>query len=342
MNNATQPTHRSRMAARVCLVLACVLAAVPSWAAFENSDVEQPRDVRISFHRANVIRGKEIRLGEIANIEAKSEKQRKQLEVLVMGRTPAMGYRQRMYPSQIAAILRGLGIDDSNAVIETPKTVIIEREVQQVDLKRLAEAVRNAALDKISFPVEEAVIEDINLPDELTLNAGELRWDIEVRVPRDGVGNGSYNIDLLVSGDSERRISGVMRIDREVEVYEASRAVRRGETVSASICKPVVRRLSTVRGQALESGDFSGPLEAKRDMKPGQAMTWRNVARRLLVKRGQSVRMVLQSDDGMRISAVGQARDDGSMGDLVEVMNVSSGKRINAIVAGNRTVRVPF
>jgi flagella basal body P-ring formation protein FlgA len=62
----------------------------------------------------------------------------------------------------------------------------------------------------------------------------------------------------------------------------------------------------------------------------------------MLVRNGQTVRMLLESPSGLRIATQGQARSNGSLGDTVDVVNVSSGKRIQGVVAGEKVVQVAF
>ena len=51
---------------------------------------------------------------------------------------------------------------------------------------------------------------------------------------------------------------------------------------------------------------------------------------------------VLESAGGMRISTSGQARGNGSLGDRIDVINPTSGKIVQAVVAGEQLVKVPF
>lgn len=331
----------SRLLATLLFVAALCIAP-RALAAFENMDTDPEPDLRIRFRRVCVVRGKEVRLGDVADIETPDKRRAERLEHLSVGHSPAMGYRQRMHHVQLRAQLRSQGIDETNAVIECPDSIFVEREIQKLDIDALRAEIERQVLDRIAFDPSEAVIEDVNLPREVVMNAGEVSWKIDVRVPRREVGHGSFTAEVCVGGNLERRLSGTLRLDRRVEVYETARAARRDEPIRPECCKAVVRYLSELRGTPLTRDDFAGPLEARRSLKPGEVLTWLNVERRLMVKRGQAVRMVLESDEGMRITTVGQSRDNGSLGDLVEVMNINSGKRIQAVVAGNRVVRVPY
>ena len=71
-------------------------------------------------------------------------------------------------------------------------------------------------------------------------------------------------------------------------------------------------------------------------------LSWSNVERQVLVRRGGAVNLVLETAGGMRISTLGKSRANGALGDRVEVINLASGKRVNAIVAGRQMARIPF
>jgi flagella basal body P-ring formation protein FlgA len=128
----------------------------------------------------------------------------------------------------------------------------------------------------------------------------------------------------------------------EVEAPQTVKTVDRGQPVDMACCRLVRQRLSQLPNRALTSSDMGLTLRAKRNLAVGEFLSWADVGRDMLVQRGQTVRMVLESISGMRISTTGQARGNGSLGDMVEVVNVSSGKTIQGIVAGAQLVKVPF
>lgn len=77
------------------------------------------------------------------------------------------------------------------------------------------------------------------------------------------------------------------------------------------------------------------------DIKPNTAITRTMVKIIPVVKRRKPVKIVFK-DDLMRITTIGISEQDGMLGDLVKVRNVSSRQMIYARVIGDAMVRVEF
>jgi flagella basal body P-ring formation protein FlgA len=60
-----------------------------------------------------------------------------------------------------------------------------------------------------------------------------------------------------------------------------------------------------------------------------------------LVKNGDRVRIIAETS-GLRISAVGQAKQKGCQGELIQVVNLDSNKVIHARVVDAQTVKIDF
>ncbi|HUT26032.1 MAG TPA: flagellar basal body P-ring formation chaperone FlgA [Sumerlaeia bacterium] len=303
-------------------------------------------EATITFRPLSVVRKDEYTLGDVATVQAPDEAQRRRLESLVLGQSPGLGYRLTPHPRQIAASLERLGVTSAEASLSFPKQMAIEREVQEVNLVPFEGRIRDEVIAQLASQADpgRVIVERIQLPPSVTLVAGILSHRLDLRLPRRSVGSTSFVLELLVDGVSQKKFAGSLLVDREIDVLEATRAMKRGEVIRRGSLpvRKSARRLSQIRGAPLAEEDLSDMLRLSRDVGAGDALTWSCVKRQTLVKRGQPVRMVLQSAGGLYVATVGRARADGALGDTIEVENSSSGKRILAVVAGNQVVQVPF
>ena len=133
-------------------------------------------------------------------------------------------------------------------------------------------------------------------------------------------------------------------MDREVESLVCDKPLTRGQLLNPASCRIVRKRLSQLPNQPLAPTDLEAgsQLSARRNLQAGDALGWMDVERQVLVRRGQTVQMLLESSNGMRIALTGQARGNGALGDSIEVTNISSGKIVRGLVAGEQMVRVVF
>ena len=60
-----------------------------------------------------------------------------------------------------------------------------------------------------------------------------------------------------------------------------------------------------------------------------------------LVKRGDMVVIVAEAE-GLKVTAIGEVKSAGRLGERVKVVNLDSDKRLSARVMDNKTVKVEF
>ncbi|MDH3659717.1 MAG: flagellar basal body P-ring formation chaperone FlgA [Alphaproteobacteria bacterium] len=129
------------------------------------------------------------------------------------------------------------------------------------------------------------------------------------------------------------------RVQPLVSVPILARAVQRGDLISAADLdwKMVVPdALSNV--SLTDEAQLIG-AEARRRLSPGRVLTSRDVGPPRLVLRGKPVRVVY-ADDGLKLTALGTARDDGAFGEPVRVINPESRLEVQGIATGHQEVTV--
>ncbi len=105
--------------------------------------------------------------------------------------------------------------------------------------------------------------------------------------------------------------------------------------------------LDTRRVDALRERDAIPASEACRDhifarsVSSGRILTWRDVSRRALVRRGQVIE-VAAVDGSLSITMKALAMENGSAGDTVKVRNLDTKKEFNALVVADARAQVRF
>ena len=80
-------------------------------------------------------------------------------------------------------------------------------------------------------------------------------------------------------------------------------------------------------------------LASRRSLKPGMVLIDSMLVKPVLVKRGAAVNIVARIGS-LEVTALGQAMQDGTQGQLIKVQNVNSAKFISARVLDGTTVQV--
>ena len=124
-----------------------------------------------------------------------------------------------------------------------------------------------------------------------------------------------------------------------VEVYVPARTLSTGEMIAEAdlqILSVPTRDLSSNAVVDLKS--LVG-MEVKRTLKEGSIIRKNAIAAPILVYKKELVTLTVETNQ-MRLTAQGQAMDDGAMGDVIRVMNLTSKKVISAVVSGKQSATV--
>lgn len=133
-----------------------------------------------------------------------------------------------------------------------------------------------------------------------------------------------------------------VRAQLAADVWVAGRRLARGETPDPA-ADLTQRRIDILadRQPPIAARTALEGYECTQTVPAGQPLTWRDLAPRALVRRGQSVD-VIAGDGPFTISMKALALQDGANGANVRVRNVASQRDIDAQVVGDGKVKVKF
>jgi flagella basal body P-ring formation protein FlgA len=124
----------------------------------------------------------------------------------------------------------------------------------------------------------------------------------------------------------------------DVRIVVPAHAIARGETITdADLVYASVPATLTQPGIVTSMNDLEG-MEARRVLRPGEAVRPDDVRKPILVAKGQTVTMEFDAP-GITLTAVGKATTEGGLGETVTVLNPVSYRQISCVVTGAGTVR---
>ncbi|MBB5047531.1 flagella basal body P-ring formation protein FlgA [Rhodopseudomonas rhenobacensis] len=151
------------------------------------------------------------------------------------------------------------------------------------------------------------------------------RFDVTFEIPRDGAAQ-----------PTKLRFTGTA-----IETVEAAvlvRGVERNEVLKSSDVV-VERRPKTEVGNDVASRDAAVGMQARRQLRAGQALRIADLAKPDLVSRDQAVTLIYEST-GLYLTVRGKAVESGTEGDVVNVMNLQSKRTVAGTVIGRGQVAV--
>ena len=312
------------------LLLATALLAATTASAFA-----QTRDdvIVAPVLRASVtVSGDLVRIGDVID-NAGSAAQ------IAIYRAPDLGTTGSLQVAQVLTALRAhqvIGVDTRDL-----KEISITRLARTLDGKDIELQVARALERKnglgeaanLSLTFDRDV-QDLRLEASNTgaLQPAAVRYD-----PR----NNRFDVTFEIAGSSAAAPTKLRFTGTAVETVEAAvlaRGVERNELIKASDVV-IERRPKAEVGGDLAPRDRAVGMQARKQLRAGQALKIADLARPDLVQRDQSVTLIYEST-GLYLTIRGKALEGGTEGDVVSVMNLQSKRTVSGVVTGRGQVSV--
>jgi flagella basal body P-ring formation protein FlgA len=209
------------------------------------------------------------------------------------------------------------------------------------------------------MPLTSAFAEKL-ITDELGSTIGSDGYKVKINQPRFPLGNhearvtqivvdglrhdpesGHFSAVLIGTVGDEPRFELPMqgRVQPLVAVPVVARSLSSGDLISAADLDWKMVASEGLSDMTLTDERQLIGAEARRRLSPGRALTSRDVGPPRLVQRGKPVRVVY-AGKGLTLTAIGTARDDGSYGEPVRVINPDSRIEIQGVTTGHQEVTV--
>lgn len=310
-----------------------VCMCVPAWASGSARLIIEPH--------ALVKPSEMVRLGNIARVEGATERV-EQLKSIEIARAPGPGASREITASWIRSRIRCAGVDpaDVRLVIGEPDTstrtgaserMVLTGRSQTVSGADIAEAARQAVMDRLGQEVKCAAEVGSRLPDMLVPEG-----DVDlVAQPRSQVApakSGRQWVSVAILVDGAQYASTLAAVDVKMfgPVLVATQSIRVGEALTERNTITEEREITTST-QALSELPAAGAVVAARAISAGTPIAASAVTTRPDVHRGDPVLVVVRSR-GVKVAVRGTATRDAAAGSAVRVVMPWNKEEIQATV----------
>jgi len=317
------------MAIRSLLLATALLATFPAAVS------AQVRDdvIAAPVLRANVtVSGDLVRIGDLIDNAGTSAQ-------IAIYRAPDLGTTGSLPTAQVISALRAhqvIGVDtrDISAISVTRLARTLESRDIELQVARALEhrgGLGEAANLSLTFDRD---VQDLKLE---ASNSGAMQVSSARYEPR----NNRFDVTLEIASDSGSAPTRLRFTGTAIETVEAAvlaRGVERNEVLKSS---DVVteRRPKAEVGNDVAVRDRAVGMQARKQLRAGQALKTADLAKPDLVQRDQSVTLTFESP-GLYLSVRGKALEGGTEGDVVNVLNLQSKRTISGVVTGRGQVSV--
>ena len=314
------------------MLIRALLIATALLAARGTPCLAQNRDIATPVLRGNVnVTSDLVRIGDVIDNAGNAAQ-------IAIYRAPDPGTTGSLPTAQVIAALRAhqvIGVDTREltaiSVTRLARSIEpgeIEREVARALERR--NGLGEAANLSLTFDRELQTFQ-LDASNSGALQVAAVRYDSR---------SGRFEVSFEIGNDSTAptrlRFTGTATETAEVAVL--ARALERNEIIKSSDVT-VERRPKAEVGNDGTSRDNTVGMQARRQLRAGQALRAADLTKPDLVVRDQNVMLIYESA-GLYLTIRGKALEGGSEGDAVNVLNLQSKRTVSGIVVGRGQVSV--
>jgi flagella basal body P-ring formation protein FlgA len=283
--------------------------------------------------RANVtVSSDVVRIGDVIDNAGTSAQ-------IAIYRAPDLGTTGTLPTAQVLSALQAhqvIGVDTrdiSEIQVTRPARTLDAKEIELAIGRALEHrgGLGDAANISLTFDRDVA---DLKLE---ASNTGAMQASSARYEPR----SNRFDVTLEIASDSVSTPTRLRFTGTAVETVEAvvlARTVERNEVIKASDVT-LERRPKAEAGSDVAPRDRVIGMQARRQLRAGQALKAADLAKPDLVQRDQTVTLVYEAT-GLYLTIRGKALDNGTDGDVVSVLNLQSKRTVSGVVLGRGQVSI--
>lgn len=278
---------------------------------------------------------------DVAEVQPVDHPLRQSVLEIPLGASPKPKYPRTVTTSAILFALQDHGFDLAAVRIAGAPECLVQ--VRPVALKGsdLLEQARAYLESKITSS-DEYEIEAPEPPPDIELPATREPAAIAFEHGKAPVGPGVVRVTATVTieGEPYTKVLLSFRLRVFSKVFVAAAFIPRGTSLStAPIIQGRVER-AAVRGEPLLSLEQLVGLVARRDLREGDPLLTDDGVRPIVVRFGDAVTIVVQRGQ-LTVTAKGNARGEGAVGDLIPVQNLDTKRILKGRVDGPGLISIP-
>ena len=160
-------------------------------------------------------------------------------------------------------------------------------------------------------------------------------WEMDLNVD---LSKTSMMIPIRSTTQNDRKGWIVGEIKRYQQIPVLNRAVRMGDVITQDLVTIEKRQLLNARESVTSPEQLIG-MQAARFLNAGQAITYADLKKEQIVKKGQMVKAMV-GHNFFEVSISAQVEESGSIGDVIKIKNMDSQKVVAAKVINKGLVRI--
>lgn len=293
----------------------------------------------VTIPEESFVSGDKIFLGDIAEITGSSEIV-SSLQAIEIRKAPAPGYSVNISRTSLELVLKQKGFAPETLTLDVPQNFKVTGNCQTVNSSDLAEIAISFVKETMPWHEDSVNITLQSLSsNEITLPEGNIEFLPSAPYNMKFIGNVSIPVEIIINGVSVKKVNVSLKIQVFSEVLVATTGISRGDILSPE-------NISLEKREIKNSGDniFTDPAQiegrvASVNISRGTVITEKLTESPLMVRNGDLVTIIAVAGQ-VEVRAMGKSKQNGRFGDIIDVVNTDSGKRLKATVIETGTVLI--
>ncbi|MBZ0152653.1 MAG: flagellar basal body P-ring formation chaperone FlgA [Planctomycetes bacterium] len=280
------------------------------------------------------VRGLDVTVAELCELSP-SGGQAVSIGRLRFGPAPTNGFARNVTRTELVQTLAAAGVDLTTVKIVGADEAMVQAIVVDVSGQEMLDAA--AAALQAQLQLEGGDVE-VEAPRNLKLvqappGRQSLEMSARVRGNQTGPNGAVVDVDLLVDGQSFRKVPVQFRLQRYRTVLKTVTPIRQGSPLGPDNIALVREAMDQGSSMWLDRFEQVDGQQASRNLQPGQRLTLGDVAPPALVHRGDIVTVVL-TRGRVKVTSRAVANEDAPLGGRVTLTNLESRGLITGVVHG--------
>jgi flagella basal body P-ring formation protein FlgA len=282
-----------------------------------------------------------IRMGQIVTIDAETSEMSDRLARIEIGRAPLAGKTRGISREYILLRLRQSGIDPRTLDLRLPAKIRVRRSAVRITREEMEMMVRDHLMATASSDEAEVNITAVRIKDDVLLPKGKIHHEVQRLHQSAPSRMQPVSIVFKVDGRFVRKVSALVSLEIMQNVVVSRKPIPRFKVITAQDVMMRQINVASMADTVIRSIERVVGKRARRAIGMHDAMHTNMVEWPPVVQKGDRVTIIAESGS-LRITALGEVRGTGKVGEQVRVVNLDSKKNITAQVVDHRTVRVVF
>ena len=282
-----------------------------------------------------------ILLSDIAKIEGGDPLLIQKLSGLELGRAPLPGNSRNLHENTIKTRLKQNGIDLAELTLNIPPSIEVSRSFIEVGPEKIKGLVSDYISKNILSGNSNASIKSIQVSDSLRLPGGRITYGVKAPRNREMVGQVPFAVNFDVNGRLYKRVWATVTIEVLAEVVITKKPLGRHKPITEDDITVVRMDLAKVPSDVITDPEAVLGKRTSRAIGSKTVLRANLVEFPPLVRRGDVVVIVAETQ-GLKVTALGEVKKKGALGDRIPVMNFESKKVLHARVLDSNTVKIDF